>query len=211
MELRGTLDHIPVLDEILKQEGVRALLVGGVGRAFHENHRNPRRAGALLPRKDTDLLLLDEGVELPKLEGVDLLRRFTYTGDWNLLSESGAHGEVGFPYWRNPHAFLDVSFPNIDSLELDPGLHIPDELFLVRMLSRWQMGSTFDRRRFPDELLNQDELFDFELFKVKARRFIDGDAQDVLPMDKICVRPLTRFEKYCLMSAHDSRYGEWKD
>lgn len=207
MSLRGTLDHIPIVDEALKREGLRGLLVGGLGHVFHIAQRNRERAAAILPRKDTDVLIVDAGREDVVLDEVDTFRRHTYRGDWRLDCFHETAGR--FPYWRNRHAFLDVSFPNIDKLDLEPGLHIPDEVFLMRMLARWQMVSAMSdlyNRRLPPHLENADPIFHRGLFSAKFRRALRGDPEGTVSMDEIQVRPLTSFEKYCLSCGYDVSY-----
>lgn len=211
MSLPGTLEHIPVVDEMLKQEGLRGLLVGGLGRIHHLLGRNKAKALDLLPRKDTDVLILDEGREDVILDGVDTLRRHTYRGDWTI--ECWHETSTRFPYWRNQHAYLDVSFPNIDSLQLEPGLHIPDELFLARMIERWYHISArpdLYNRRLPEHLLDQDPFFSRRIIGAKLRRAFMGDPNGVVAMDGIQVRPLTGFEQYCLKHGYDVSY-RWKN
>lgn len=101
---------------------------------FHIAQRDPKKAAAMLPRKDTDVLIVDRDREKVILNGVDTPRRHTYQGDWMLHEVQ--KGKSEFPYWKNRHTFLDVSLPNIDVLNLSPGLYIPDEVFLLRMLAR---------------------------------------------------------------------------
>ena len=207
MSLRGTLDHIPVVDKILKREGLRGILVGGLGRVFHLAQRNRERAAAILPRKDTDVLIVDAGREDVILDDVDTMRRHTYKGDWSLACFHETAGR--FPYWRNRHAYLDVSFPNIDDLDLESGLHIPDEVFLIRMLARWQMVSAMSglyNRRLPPHLKDADPIFHRELFAAKFRHALKGDSEGVVSMDRVQVRPLTSFEKYCLSNGYDVSY-----
>lgn len=207
MSSRGTFEHIPIVDDALKREGLRGLLVGGLRRAFHLAQRNPNRAAAILPRKDTDVLIVDAGREDVILDEVDTLRRHDYMGDWSLECYHETAGQ--FPYWRNKHAYLDVSFPNIDELDLAPGLHIPDEVFLIRMLARWYMVSAMSdlyNRRLPPHLEDADPIFDRQLFGAKFRRALKGDPNGVVSMDQVQVRPLTGFEKYCLSRGYDVSY-----
>lgn len=207
MSLRGTLEHIPIVDEALKREGLRGLLVGGLGRAFHLAQRNRKRAAAILPRKDTDVLIVDAGREEVILDEVDTMRRHTYRGNWSL--ECFHETADRFPYWRNRHAYLDVSFPNIDELDLEPGLHIPDEVFLIRMLARWHMVSAIPdlyNRILPPHLEDVDPIFHRSLFGAKIRRALKDDPDGVVAMDKVQVRPLTSFEKHCLSRGYDVSY-----
>ena len=62
-ELRGTFEHLSVVDEQLKQEGLKGILIGGLARAHHLAQRNREAALALLPRKDTDVLIVNENRE----------------------------------------------------------------------------------------------------------------------------------------------------
>lgn len=207
MSLKGTLEHIPVVDAMLRREGLRGILVGGVGRVFHIVQHNRERVAAILPRKDTDVLIVDDGREDVVLDDVDTLRRHTYRGNWEV--ECFHETEERFPYWRNNHSFLDVSFPNMDKLALQPGLHIPDEVFLMRMLARWQLVRTMPKlydRRLPPYLEDCDPAFHRQLLGAKLRRVIKGDPQGVVSMDKVQVRPITSFEKYCLSRGYDVSY-----
>lgn len=175
------------------------LRVGGVGRAFHVARRNPRQAAQMLPRKDTDVMILDEGKEYVILDNVDTFRRHSYYGNWDLLKPRQM--EKGFPYWRSTHCILDVTLPNINDLQLEPGLHIPDEVFLMRMLARWRMVEVLFRlrnERLPSHLENADPLFHSGLIRAKMRRATKGDPDNTLNMDQVQIRPLTGFEKHCL-------------
>lgn len=206
-DLSGTFEHLPVIGEQLKREGLSGILIGGLSRAHHLAQRNREAALALLPRKDTDVLIVDEDREDVILEDVDTLRRHTYRGNWEV--DCTFSTGLRFPYWRNRHSYLDVSFPNIDDLDLQPGLHIPDEVFLNRMLARWKMVCTrFDlvAERLPHYLEDCDPIFHRGLFGAKFRRALKGDPPGVISMDSIQVRPITGHEKYCLSTGYDMDY-----
>lgn len=197
----GKIENIPYIDELFKENQIRGILIGGVAWAFHRHKKDPERAQQTPPRKDTDILMIDEdlsslglNVQEFHLAYIDLFTRHSL--DRNVFT----NGPETIPstYWvNNLGCILDTTFPNIDQMIYPPGLIIPDELFLLRMDERWR-GIANQRCYYTHPLKKEYEDKDpwnRNLLKVKYGRMIFGDPEGVTSMDDIQVRPITRYEK----------------
>lgn len=202
----GEIERIHDLDQILKEAGATGILIGGVARAYNITTWFPKSKKDLLPRKDLDIMVIRGSIEIP---GVDVHKRFTYDSNWDL--ENPKRTQEAFPYWANRNGVsLDVTFPNIDSLELETGLHVPDYLFLTRMIHRPSVKLRYNnwpRGRLPKKMEDVDSPLDTGIWKAKAYRWIFGDPEGVISMDVIKVRPITNFEKGCIIRHNTSNHN----